>query len=144
MCGFECRILPKIRNTLGKMTHKDGVWNLQNEVSFTVLVGFFCQILSQILLSYKQLGNIFSCFFQIILKLKLQNYQKILKKCFLSTRYMVICFNHTIMFTHANVDIQSKFMYKLYKICVFHAIFFGCGYCNFLMFINSLFSTVCF
>lgn len=33
MSGFECRILPKIRTTLDEFTHKDGVWNLQNEVS---------------------------------------------------------------------------------------------------------------
>ena len=32
MCGFECRILPKIRMTHEEFTHKDGVWNLQNEV----------------------------------------------------------------------------------------------------------------
>ncbi|ELT98780.1 hypothetical protein CAPTEDRAFT_151544 [Capitella teleta] len=33
MCGFECRILPKIRTTHEEFTHKDGVWNLQNEVT---------------------------------------------------------------------------------------------------------------
>lgn len=33
MSGFECRILPKIRTTFEEFTHKDGVWNLQNEVS---------------------------------------------------------------------------------------------------------------
>ena len=32
MGGFECRILPKIRTTFEEFTHKDGVWNLQNEV----------------------------------------------------------------------------------------------------------------
>ncbi len=31
MCGFECRILPKIRAIHEKFGHKDGVWNLQNE-----------------------------------------------------------------------------------------------------------------
>lgn len=33
MCGFECRILPKIRMTHEEFTHRDGVWNLQNEVN---------------------------------------------------------------------------------------------------------------
>ena len=33
MSGFECRILPKIRTTHEEFTHRDGVWNLQNEVS---------------------------------------------------------------------------------------------------------------
>lgn len=33
MSGFECRILPKIRTTFEEFTHKDGVWNLQNEVT---------------------------------------------------------------------------------------------------------------
>ena len=33
MCGFECRILPKCRTTHEEFTHKDGVWNLQNEVT---------------------------------------------------------------------------------------------------------------
>lgn len=33
MCGFECRILPKCRTSYEEFTHKDGVWNLQNEVS---------------------------------------------------------------------------------------------------------------
>ena len=37
MCGFECRILPKLRTAHEEFTHKDGVWNLQNEVS-----GFNC------------------------------------------------------------------------------------------------------
>uniref|UniRef100_H2Z6W6 MPN domain-containing protein n=1 Tax=Ciona savignyi TaxID=51511 RepID=H2Z6W6_CIOSA len=46
MCGFECRILPKVRTTFEEFTHNfietnngsmqlkiDGVWNLQNEVT---------------------------------------------------------------------------------------------------------------
>lgn len=33
MSGFECRILPKARTSYEEFTHKDGVWNLQNEVS---------------------------------------------------------------------------------------------------------------
>lgn len=32
MSGFECRILPKSRTAYEEFTHKDGVWNLQNEV----------------------------------------------------------------------------------------------------------------
>ena len=32
MSGFECRILPKCRTTAEEFTHKDGIWNLQNEV----------------------------------------------------------------------------------------------------------------
>jgi len=32
MCGFECRILPKCRTTHDEFTHRDGIWNLQNEV----------------------------------------------------------------------------------------------------------------
>lgn len=34
MGGFECRILPKCRTTFGEFTHRDGVWNLQNEVLY--------------------------------------------------------------------------------------------------------------
>lgn len=33
MCGFECRILPKCRMTTDEITNRDGVWNLQNEVT---------------------------------------------------------------------------------------------------------------
>lgn len=33
MSGFECRILPKCRTTNQEFVHKDGVWNLQNEVT---------------------------------------------------------------------------------------------------------------
>jgi len=33
MCGFECRVLPKCRTTHDEFTHRDGVWNLQNEVT---------------------------------------------------------------------------------------------------------------
>lgn len=42
MCGFECRILPKIRTAHEEFTHKDGIWNLQNEVnkSFRSFVKF--------------------------------------------------------------------------------------------------------
>lgn len=42
MCGFECRILPKCRTSYEEFTHKDGVWNLQNEVGWESLpsVGF--------------------------------------------------------------------------------------------------------
>uniref|UniRef100_A0A1I7X4S4 MPN domain-containing protein n=1 Tax=Heterorhabditis bacteriophora TaxID=37862 RepID=A0A1I7X4S4_HETBA len=32
MSGFECRILPKCRTTNEEISHRDGVWNLQNEV----------------------------------------------------------------------------------------------------------------
>lgn len=31
MCGFEVRILPKVRTLNEEFVHKDGVWNLQNE-----------------------------------------------------------------------------------------------------------------
>lgn len=47
MCGFECRILPKCRTTFEEFTHRDGVWNLQNEVyidkkrQFKVTLSFF-------------------------------------------------------------------------------------------------------
>ena len=33
MAGFECRILPKVRTTNEEFNHRDGVWNLQNEVT---------------------------------------------------------------------------------------------------------------
>ena len=33
MCNFEVRILPKCRTTLEGMSHKDGAWNLQNEIT---------------------------------------------------------------------------------------------------------------
>ena len=33
MAGFECRILPKVRTTHEEFTHRDGVWNLQNEAT---------------------------------------------------------------------------------------------------------------
>ena len=33
MCGFEIRILPKIRTTFEEFTHQDGVWNLQNDIT---------------------------------------------------------------------------------------------------------------
>ena len=33
MSGFECRILPKCRCPSEEFTHRDGVWNLQNEVT---------------------------------------------------------------------------------------------------------------
>ena len=46
MCGFECRILPKCRTTHEEFTHKDGVWNLQNEV-WTV-----CMMLSPSIVSH--------------------------------------------------------------------------------------------
>ena len=33
MAGFECRILPKCRMSNEEFTHRDGIWNLQNEVT---------------------------------------------------------------------------------------------------------------
>ena len=33
MCGFEVRILPKVRTAFEDFTHRDGVWNLQNEIT---------------------------------------------------------------------------------------------------------------
>lgn len=33
MGGFECRIVPRIRMQHEELAHRDGVWNLQNEVS---------------------------------------------------------------------------------------------------------------
>lgn len=39
MSGFECRILPKCRTTHEEFTHRDGVWNLQNEVK---MIKFKC------------------------------------------------------------------------------------------------------
>ena len=51
MSGFECRILPKIRTTHEEFTHRDGVWNLQNEVG--LLNGFFFPPV----LGFNYLGN---------------------------------------------------------------------------------------
>eukprot|EP00041_Stephanoeca_diplocostata_P037416 m.1416831 g.1416831 ORF g.1416831 m.1416831 type:complete len:2325 (-) comp25031_c0_seq1:164-7138(-) len=33
MCGFEVRLLPKIRTTFEDFANRDGVWNLQNDVT---------------------------------------------------------------------------------------------------------------
>uniref|UniRef100_A0A915DMQ6 JAB1/MPN/MOV34 metalloenzyme domain-containing protein n=1 Tax=Ditylenchus dipsaci TaxID=166011 RepID=A0A915DMQ6_9BILA len=33
MCGFECRILPKCRMASDEATNRDGIWNLQNEIT---------------------------------------------------------------------------------------------------------------
>lgn len=33
LCGYEVRILPKIRAPGGELTNRDGVWNLQNEAT---------------------------------------------------------------------------------------------------------------
>lgn len=33
MSGFECRILPKCRTIHDELTHRDGIWNLQNEIT---------------------------------------------------------------------------------------------------------------
>ncbi|KAL7724635.1 hypothetical protein ACLKA6_013869 [Drosophila palustris] len=33
MSGFECRILPKCRTQNEEFTHRNGVWNLQNEIT---------------------------------------------------------------------------------------------------------------
>jgi pre-mRNA-processing factor 8 len=33
MSGFECRLLPKCRTLTQEFVHKDGVWNLQNEIT---------------------------------------------------------------------------------------------------------------
>ncbi|KAL7724380.1 hypothetical protein ACLKA6_016059 [Drosophila palustris] len=33
MSGFECRILPKCRTQNEKFKHRNGVWNLQNEIT---------------------------------------------------------------------------------------------------------------
>ena len=37
MCGFDCRIQPKCRMQFEEFTHRDGVWNLQNEVRGDVM-----------------------------------------------------------------------------------------------------------
>lgn len=47
MCGFECRILPKCRMATEELTHRDGVWNLQNEVFIShIAVTFQIQVFS--------------------------------------------------------------------------------------------------
>ena len=48
MSGFECRILPKIRTTHEEFTHRDGVWNLQNEVSILKNKATIFSVLSMI------------------------------------------------------------------------------------------------
>ena len=55
MCGFECRILPKIRMTHEEFTHKDGVWNLQNEVCYTLSIYFHINFSSQIIFNFPHL-----------------------------------------------------------------------------------------
>lgn len=38
MCGFECRIMPKCRMAVEDTSNRDGIWNLQNEVSYIFLL----------------------------------------------------------------------------------------------------------
>ena len=48
MSGFEVRILPKCRMLMEEFTHRDGVWNLQNEVlssACELRKGIFCVLL---------------------------------------------------------------------------------------------------
>ena len=42
MSGFEVRILPKCRMLYEEFTHKDGVWNLQNEVLPCIVAAPYC------------------------------------------------------------------------------------------------------
>jgi len=44
MCGFEVRILPKIRAANEEFTNKDGVWNLQNERTKEVTAQAFLRV----------------------------------------------------------------------------------------------------
>ncbi len=49
MCGFEVRILPKVRMAAEGFANKDGVWSLQNEFTKerTAQVSFvYCTVLS--------------------------------------------------------------------------------------------------
>ena len=54
MCGFECRILPKCRTTYEEFVHKDGVWNLQNEVTKERTAQCFLRYISEIYNLYKK------------------------------------------------------------------------------------------
>eukprot|EP00056_Hartaetosiga_gracilis_P008688 m.125006 g.125006 ORF g.125006 m.125006 type:complete len:2332 (-) comp12970_c0_seq1:97-7092(-) len=44
MGGFELRILPKIRTTFENFSHRDGVWNLQNEITKERTAQAFLQV----------------------------------------------------------------------------------------------------
>ncbi|CAD8150018.1 unnamed protein product [Paramecium pentaurelia] len=44
MCGFEVRILPKIRGTQEEFSEKDGVWKLQNESSKEITAVAFLRV----------------------------------------------------------------------------------------------------
>ncbi|CAF2078067.1 unnamed protein product [Rotaria magnacalcarata] len=44
MCGFECRILPKIRKTHEEFVHKDDVCNLQNETTKERTAQYFLSV----------------------------------------------------------------------------------------------------
>lgn len=51
MCGFEVRILPKVRMAAEGFANKDGVWSLQNEFTKerTAQVCAFCKLLGSLL-----------------------------------------------------------------------------------------------
>lgn len=44
MCGFEVRILPKIRGSSEEFSEKDGVWKLQNEASKEITAVAFLRV----------------------------------------------------------------------------------------------------
>lgn len=44
MCGFEMRILPKIRSINEEFTQKDGVWKLQNENTKEITAQAFIRV----------------------------------------------------------------------------------------------------
>mmetsp|Transcript_10852 Transcript_10852/g.9769 ORF Transcript_10852/g.9769 Transcript_10852/m.9769 type:complete len:194 (-) Transcript_10852:664-1245(-) len=44
MCGFEIRIKPKIRLINEAVSHKDGVWNLQNELTKEMTAQAFLRV----------------------------------------------------------------------------------------------------
>jgi pre-mRNA-processing factor 8 len=44
MCGFEMRILPKIRSLNEEFTQRDGVWKLQNENTKEITAQAFIRV----------------------------------------------------------------------------------------------------
>lgn len=57
MSGFECRLLPKIRMTSEEFTHRDGVWNLQNEVCLLLSTIFqLCVVSTFVIVRVSALG----------------------------------------------------------------------------------------
>ena len=107
MCGFEIRILPKIRSAIEGFAQKDGVWSLQNEVTKERTAQAFLRVDDEALKSFENRVR------QVLMSSGATTFTKIVNKWNTALIGLMTYYREAVVHTQELLDLLVKCENKL-------------------------------